>query len=149
MPQYRVHLDNGQYISLAADSSEEAAKRALEGDRLPGIRSWPAAVTWVERIDGLELMPVQHSYVIEIPSDDMRALLKAEEMLGGPLDSDGELLFIKLHALEGVNNANYDGHFGANIYFTIEHGEDKPERHREIIKVITEHLELCKQEGAA
>jgi hypothetical protein len=51
MPQYRVHLDNGQYVSLAADSSEEAVALVLEGDRLPGIRSWPAAVTFVERID--------------------------------------------------------------------------------------------------
>ena len=51
MNQYRVHLDNGQYVSLTAASGEEAVKRVLEGDRLPGIRSWPAEVVRVERID--------------------------------------------------------------------------------------------------
>jgi hypothetical protein len=51
MPHYRVHLDNGQYVSLAAETSDKAVKLVLEGERLPGIHSWPAAVTRVERID--------------------------------------------------------------------------------------------------
>lgn len=95
-----------------------------------------------------EVMPTQQSYMVEIPTDDMLALLKAEEMLGGPLDSGGELLFIKLQALEGVNDCNYDGHFGANIYFSIEHEHDTAERRAEVIKVIRDHLEICRQESA-
>jgi hypothetical protein len=90
----------------------------------------------------LQLLPTQTSYMVEIPTADMLALLKAEDA------TDFEALFTKLHSLEGVNDATYDGHFGANIFLSIEHEEDTPDRHQEVIKVIRDHLEKCRQ-GAA
>jgi len=75
----------------------------------------------------------------------------------GPIDRDQFLCFIKkegdwdrgwdeiqlyeeLDKLDGVNDTNYDGHFGPYIFLNIEVECDTPETHEQVIQIILRHL---------
>lgn len=78
-------------------------------------------------------------YAVVISRDDFIALTKAEEILApgyylSPSLSD------RLDSLPGVWETEYNGHFGAAIYLTIDTDADSP-AHREVLaSIITDQL---------
>jgi hypothetical protein len=82
------------------------------------------------------LVPTQTSYCVELPTEDYLAVEHNDEK--------GESLLDKLGAIpssgRGVLNVEYNGHFGAYIFFTIDKEDDTPELHDAIIKTIRAHI---------
>jgi hypothetical protein len=52
------------------------------------------------------------------------------------LGETGENLFYKLDAIEGVSGIEYDGHFGANVWFTVDNEHDTGKLHNQIEEII-------------
>lgn len=76
------------------------------------------------------------SYSLDITDAQMIALLKSE----GWGKSPAVTLLERLDKVEGVSRIEYDGHFGAAIYFNINADVDTAELRRAIIALIDEHL---------
>lgn len=89
----------------------------------------------------MQLVATATDYQVEISVDDMLALLKLE---GFGSKSDVEPLFRKLNEIDGVDNADYDGHFGAQVFLSIEIESDTPETKAKIIQAIEQHLQIAR-----
>lgn len=81
----------------------------------------------------------KRSYAVDVHRDSFRDLM--EEPLSRPTLCD------KLHEIAGVDGVEYDGHFGANIFFTIDADEDTPQKHDEIRACIECHLKSIRGLG--
>lgn len=84
-------------------------------------------------------------YAIEIPKDQFLSLLDSESHAtkGAAFQKGEKTLSEKLDELPGVNDTDYDGHFGACIYLTIDADDDTPDLHQQITMVIAKHLAWC------
>lgn len=71
-------------------------------------------------------------YVISFSVDGMfRLLNKERERLGSET-----MLSEKIDDYMGVYDCDYNGHFGANVFYTVEAEYDCPELHANIIKLV-------------
>lgn len=91
----------------------------------------------------MQISKISSDYAAEISTDDMLALLAFENAFNGGT-KNGEDLFQKLERLPGVDSVDYDGHFGACIYFGIETEHDTPDTHAAIAAEIEAHLTLAR-----
>lgn len=80
------------------------------------------------------------SYAVEIDRDDFLALTRIEG--DWPLQ---RTLAEDLDQLDGIDKVDYNGHFGACIYFTIEVGNDNPKTHKQILDLIEKHVDRAKK----
>jgi hypothetical protein len=90
----------------------------------------------------MELERQSTNYAISISTDQMLALINAERLYG-PLQMEPHLSE-RLEKVSGVNKVDYDGHFGAAVYLTLDFESDTTKTHAEIKAVIAEHLARCK-----
>lgn len=51
----------------------------------------------------------------------------------------------RLDSIEGVDNAEYNGHFGSHIFFTLGAEEDNSATHDQIYKLITSYIEEARR----
>ncbi len=75
----------------------------------------------------------RREYAVEIPVDAMLRLLESERTGKLPL---GVMLSEKLEEFDGVSNVDYDGHFGANVFYRVDSEDDTPELHESIYALI-------------
>jgi len=52
-------------------------------------------------------------------------------------------LYKKIDKVDGVNDADYNGHFGASIFYRVEAEHDNEETHAEIRRLIQEHIDMA------
>jgi hypothetical protein len=83
----------------------------------------------------LEAEVTRREYCVAVPIPAMKRLLERERE--GNLD---DMLSSVLDELPGVSESNYDGHFGANVFFRIDAEDDSPELRKQILTIIGEHL---------
>jgi hypothetical protein len=69
----------------------------------------------------------RRSYSVEIPMDAMLRLLESERTGKLPL---GVMLSEKMEEYEGVSDVDYNGHFGAAVFYTVDDEDDTPDLHQ-------------------
>lgn len=74
------------------------------------------------------------SYCYEVEDDDFRAIEKRDD----DCETWEETLCARLEALDGVSRVDYNGHFGANIFFNIDADEDTHELNNKMIAMIND-----------
>lgn len=91
----------------------------------------------------LTFEPTFTRYCIEIEAKAFTAMLDAEEILGRgePMDS----LSDSLEKLPGVNEVEYNGHFGANVFLSLDSDIDSPAAREALGVVIEQHLAAAKK----
>ena len=77
---------------------------------------------------------------IEIPNEDFLALITYESYKG---PRDYVSLFEKLKKLPGIDDIDYNGHFGAAIHLTKE-CDATHEQMQAVFVTINEHIAACK-----
>ena len=84
-------------------------------------------------------------YAIDIEESKFMDLLDSESYVtnGGAFQPGCQTLCEKLNPMPGVWGVDYNGHFGAAVYMTIDADEDTNERKTEIAAIIQKHLEWC------
>lgn len=93
----------------------------------------------------LKLEPVAVCYAVEVSLDAFERLLKRE-----PWDCPVEkMLSTRLDRVPGVSKAEYNGHYGSNIFFTLDSDRDKPRIHARIIRLIEHATRATKKRKAA
>lgn len=75
----------------------------------------------------MQTAKVATSYVVELSESDSRLVL------------DDWTLGERLEKL-GARDIDYDGHFGPNVFFTVDVEDDTPELHTEVRRVCRERL---------
>lgn len=105
--------------------------------RCPAMTRSQAAV-----IAPLMLGRIATSYGVDISDADMISLEKAERR--GVLFPWNEHLCKQLLAINGISDVEYNGHFGASVYFSLDAEEDTPATHETIISLIRTHLDRCR-----
>jgi hypothetical protein len=90
----------------------------------------------------MELERLSTNYAIPITTDQMLALINAERLYG-PLQMEPHLSE-RLEKIAGASKVDYDGHFGAAVYLTLDLDSDSTKTHAAINAVIAEHLARCK-----
>jgi hypothetical protein len=89
----------------------------------------------------MELERLSTNYAIGISTEQMLALIDAERLYG-PLQMEPRLSE-RLEKIQGVSKADYDGHFGAAVYLTLDLDSDSSKTHEAIKATISEHLARC------
>ena len=86
----------------------------------------------------MKLKPIilHRRYCIEVPLEGMIRLLERERKL---VNID-DMLSTKIDDYMGVFDSNYDGHFGAYVFYTVEDEYDCPELHANIVKLVEEYI---------
>ena len=94
---------------------------------------------------GLEFAVQARKYVVEIDNNRFLDLLDSESYVTGnaALSSSNKTLDDKLREQFGIEDVDYDGHFGAAITMTIQDEDDSPELREKIAQVIADHLSWC------
>lgn len=80
---------------------------------------------------------VARKYSVAIPMDAMLRLLDRESIKN--IGDYGPTLSSEMDDIMGVYESDYDGHFGAAIYYTVEVGYDSPELHQAVYDLIRKH----------
>lgn len=90
----------------------------------------------------------RRSYSVEISDDDFDALSDTESYATDyvALRDGNKTLSEKLDGLPGVFDTEYDGHYGSNVFFTIDADDDKPKLHARIERTILSHLKWCRRQ---
>jgi hypothetical protein len=86
------------------------------------------------------------SYCIAIEDDQLMLALEDSEsyVTDNAAFADGNMtLCQKLDELDGVQDIDYNGHFGNHVFLSIEVDHDNAKTKRKISKVIEEHLAWC------
>lgn len=78
----------------------------------------------------------RRSYAVPIPERDFRRLTDYENKHPEIVNDLGTVLD-KLH---GVGCTEYNGHYGAVIYYNVDADKDTPELHARIVALIREHV---------
>lgn len=79
-----------------------------------------------------DLTCTMRSYVYEIEIEDFTTIESRDD----ECDEWKDTLCARLEALEGVTSVDYNGHFGANIFFNIDTENDTHELNETIIGMI-------------
>ena len=87
----------------------------------------------------------RRSYAITIEDGPFLDLLDSESYVSdnAAFKVGKQTLSDKLDELPGVSGTDYNGHFGAAVYLTIDADEDKPKLHERISRIIDRHLHWC------
>lgn len=90
----------------------------------------------------------RRSYSVEISDDDFDALSDTESYATDhvALRDGNKTLSEKLDGLPGVSGTDYNGHYGSNVFFTIDAEDDKPKLHKRIERTILTHLKWCRRQ---
>ena len=83
-----------------------------------------------------DLTVTMRSYCYEIEEADYLAI----EARDDECDEWKETLCARIEALDGVSRVDYNGHFGANIFFNIDAVDDTHELNEKIILMITDWM---------
>jgi hypothetical protein len=84
--------------------------------------------------------PTQTSYCIEVDFDAFSKLIRSESFHAGFVKTH-EQLDVKLGELSGnLSSIDYNGHFGPNIFLTIDKENDNVLSRKKISKLINNHL---------
>lgn len=85
------------------------------------------------------------SYAIEIDNDKFLDLLDSESHVteNAAFDFGKQTLCQRLDEETAAEDIEYNGHFGAAVYVTLEVEDDTEENHATILAIIEEHLEWC------
>lgn len=88
----------------------------------------------------------QTSYAVYIDKDDFLSLMDSESYVteDAAYKPGNKSLHEKLNEFPGVNNVEYDGHFGNYIFLSIDADEDDTCLHEDIYETIMAHIEWCK-----
>jgi len=81
-----------------------------------------------------DLTVTMRSYCYEMEVDDFMAVEHRDD----ECDTWEETLCARLEALEGVSRVDYNGHFGANIFFNIDTEDDTHELNEKMIRMIND-----------
>jgi hypothetical protein len=89
--------------------------------------------------------PTKHHtrYSVEISTEDMLAILIAEQK-----SWSFKHLYEKVNdviGFTGTTGCEYDGHFGAQVLYSLDANIDNPLTHATIAKIIEDHITLCKK----
>lgn len=85
------------------------------------------------------------SYAIEIDQDKFLALLDSESYVTDSAayrEAGAQSLFAKLIKTP-AEDVEYNGHFGCNVYLSLDVENDTDEVRAQIIGVINNHLDWC------
>ncbi len=85
------------------------------------------------------------SYAIDVDDAQFLAMIQAEGYKGG---NYAPSLFDKL-AKTAALDIEYDGHFGASVYFTLRGDDDTPAARAALATIIAGHLTDCVAHMAA
>jgi hypothetical protein len=77
------------------------------------------------------------NYCIPVELEDFKKLLKWED----ESHSSESRLYQLIDKVEGVDNCDYDGHFGSYIYYRVDVLSDTPGTHKKIINLIKETID--------
>lgn len=136
---------------MAGDSlTVVASSTACMGcGRTPGQRHKQGCMEGQHKVVQLlgEFEPTSRSYAVEVEMAAFIALLNAESYTNKTAEEIDafEALVTKLEKLDGVTDVEYDGHFGANIFFTLDTEKDNAAYRKVIRKVIVRHLHDCQK----
>lgn len=86
-----------------------------------------------------KLTCTHRSYRLDITKAQMLALLDSEGFLKP--DPKGGTLLSKLDKLPGVSDIEYNGHYGAAVYFTIDADNDSADFRAGVKDLILTHLD--------
>lgn len=89
----------------------------------------------------LQLQVVKTTYVVDLDEADMLVILQADQE--NPRQAD--YLFEKLDLIEGVGDADYDGHFGPKVWVTIGGEHDSILTRLDVTRTIEEHIQECRR----
>ncbi|AFU87534.1 hypothetical protein CcrKarma_gp350 [Caulobacter virus Karma] len=91
----------------------------------------------------LTFAPQSTRYAVEVPERDFLALTRAEEILApGPYLEPS--LSERLEAQAGVWDVEYNGHFGAAVYLTLDVDADSPAARDALASIIADQLAKAK-----
>lgn len=87
----------------------------------------------------------RRSFALEIPKAAFLDLEDSESYVSNnaAFKTGAQTLCSKLDALPGISNIEYNGHFGAFVYLSIDDEDDTPELRAQITQIITDHLAWC------
>lgn len=80
---------------------------------------------------------VATEYCIELTIDEMKKILEKDR---SPIQESDQTLFDRLSDIEGPEDIEYSGHFGANIYLTLPVEYDKERTWNQIEEAIGEYI---------
>lgn len=79
------------------------------------------------------------SYAVDVDEGQFLAMIQAEGYKGGNYEPT---LLDKLDKTPAIK-IEYDGHFGASVYFTLREDDDTPAARADLARIIAEHLTDC------
>jgi hypothetical protein len=83
------------------------------------------------------------SYVIQMTVAEYRSLVDYEKSLDNVRDVEyKDTLCGQLEAMDCFN-VDHNGHFGPNIFYSLETEDDTEEKHQEILKLIESFVNPC------
>lgn len=93
----------------------------------------------------MKITPLTLRCAVEIDSDRFLDLLDSESYVtdNAAYEPGVQTLDEKLHGVADVADIDYNGHFGAMIYFTINADADQTAVAAEIEPIINSHLDWC------
>ena len=91
-----------------------------------------------------DLTVTMRSYVYEMEVDDYTAIEHRDD----EMDHWEDTLCVRLEALDGVSRVDYNGHFGANIFFNIDTDDDTPKLRETIVRMIVDYVMASRIEVA-
>lgn len=80
-------------------------------------------------------------YAMEIPLKDFMRILKQDTYQYSDTESKGITLSEDIDKLDGVDDADYNGHFGNYIYYRVETKHDTPETHKKIQELTQAYID--------
>lgn len=88
--------------------------------------------------------PTRVSFLLEITDEQMTALMNSESYVtdNAAYKEGNSTLCDKLKATN-AHTVEYDGHFGAAIYLTLNVDDDTPAERKNIASIIEKHLKWC------
>ncbi len=84
----------------------------------------------------MQLTITKRSYRLDISDEQFLKLSRHEDS-----NWREKTLSAKLDEVRGVSRTEYNGHFGASIFFDIDTDEDSAELRKEIRKIVRDHLD--------
>jgi len=82
----------------------------------------------------------------EVTSSNYRVAIEDDDTFLSIDHWDGELpsgkeLYQKIDKVAGVDDTDYNGHFGANVFYRVSAEHDNEETHAEVRRLIQEHID--------
>lgn len=82
----------------------------------------------------MEFITTATSYCVELSVEVFQKIVDKDDEVEKPL------VFV-LDELDGVCEVDYNGHFGPNIFFTVDADHDGEEKKKEIQKAIEDYMD--------